>query len=221
MRSIWVAALAVTLAVPATAGTIRGTVRFKASASAASSKGNAYPGRASSIPGGSKTTRGLVTDGVVHIESFPAEVDTAFARWPHPTPKLAQKDQAFVPRVLAVAAGATVQFPNLDPIYHNVFSLSPAKRFDLGKYPRGQSRTVKFTKPGLINVYCDIHSDMGGYILVLPHGGFVQPDANGAYAFPELPAGNYRVTFWHPDVPAATQAVEVPVSGPVTCDFAP
>ncbi len=213
------AVLVVTLAAPAAGGVIRGTVRIDHAAKS-SSPANAYPGRASALPGGSKTVRGLPSDAVVYIASSPAEAESVFAGWHHATPKLAQKDQSFVPRVLAVAAGTQVDFPNLDPIYHNVFSLSPTKRFDLGKYPRGHSRTVKFPKPGLVNVYCDIHSDMAAFLLVLPHRGFAQPGANGAYEFPELPPGSYRVTLWHPDAEGETRDVVVPRAGTVTCDFA-
>src|SRR5262249_60604428 len=92
-----------------------------------------------------RRARGLVTDAVLYLESPAAEPAHAAAT---PHPKLAQKGQAFEPRVVVVAAGGTVDFPNLDPIYHNVFSVSPTRRFDLGKYPRGQSRSITFPKPG-------------------------------------------------------------------------
>ena len=100
-----------------------------------------------------------------------------------------QKDKQFIPHVLAIQSGTDVVFPNFDPIYHNVFSLSPSRRFDLGKYPRGSSRTVNFPKPGLVNVYCDIHSNMEAFILVLPHHGFTRPRASGEFRLPDLGEG--------------------------------
>jgi hypothetical protein len=121
--------------------------------------------------------------------------------------------------VLAVAVGQKVEFPNQDRIYHNVFSLSPVRRFDLGKYPRGESRQVVFSKAGLVNVYCDIHSDMEAFILVLPNAAFVRPQDSGAFAFPELPAGKYHVKIWHPDYPEQEREVEIPATGTVACDF--
>src|SRR5262249_17787227 len=103
-----------------------------------------YPGRASSMPGMHATPRGLVTDALISVDRVPAAADSALAKLDTPRPRLAQKDQAFLPRVVAVAVGGEVDFPNLDPIYHNVFSLSPVRKFDLGKYPQGHSKTVNF-----------------------------------------------------------------------------
>jgi hypothetical protein len=98
-----------------------------------------------------------------------------------------------------VAVGTEVDFPNRDAIYHNVFSLSPVKRFDLGKYPRGHSKQVTFGKPGRVQVFCDIHSNMEAHIIVLPHRAFTRPGEKGAYALPDLPAGTYTLVLWHPD----------------------
>jgi hypothetical protein len=111
-----------------------------------------------------------------------------------------------------------VDFPNLDPIYHNVFSLSPVRRFDLGKYPRGHSRQVTFPKPGLVNVYCDIHSDMEAFILVLPNHAFARPTRAGEFTLPDLPAGRYILKAWHPDLGERSETVEVPATGDVTAD---
>src|SRR5262249_17366538 len=162
---------------------------------------------------------GVPSDAVVSIERIPAAIESTLTRDPGAVPQMAQKDQAFVPRVLAVAAGAAVDFPNLDPIFHNVFSVSPVKRFDLGKYPRGHSRRLVFGKVGLAQVYCDIHANMAGFILVLPNHAFARPDNSGAFALPELPAGTYALTVWHPDLPELHRSVEVPESGEVRVDF--
>jgi hypothetical protein len=120
--------------------------------------------------------------------------------------------------VLAIQVGTTVDFPNRDPIYHNVFSVSPAKRFDLGKYAQGHSRRVRFDKAGVINVYCDIHSDMAAWVYVVPHHVFAQANAAGRFTLPELPAGTYTLKAWHPDRGEQTVTVDVPARGdaPVT-----
>lgn len=198
------------------AGVIRGTLVVPTRSEASPPAMNPYPGRASSMTGVQPRTRGLATDAVVYVDQVPARAESVLAASRAPVPRLAQKDQAFVPRVLAIAVGTRVDFPNLDPIYHNVFSLSPVRRFDLGKYPRGDSRQVVFQKPGLVNVYCDIHTDMEAFVLVLPHHGFTRPDASGEFALPDLPAGRYVVKVWHPDLGEKSATVDVPARGGVT-----
>src|SRR5262249_52786370 len=136
-----------------------------------------------------------------------------------PRPELEQRDQSFVPRVLAIQVGTTVDFPNRDAIFHNVFSVSPAKRFDLGKYPRGHSRSVRFDKPGRINVYSAIPSNMAAFILVLPHLFFPRPQPSGSFALPTVPAGSYRVHVWHPDFGDIDRDVEVPAVGNVDVEL--
>ena len=210
----WLGAAMLSLPSPAAAGVIRGTLEVPAMT--AEARLHPYPGRAGSMVGMAHSV-GAVTDAVIYVEKLPASVAVP----PPPTtpPELGQKDQAFVPRVLAIQKGTVVSFPNHDPIFHNVFSVSPNKRFDLGKYPRGQTRKVRFDKPGLVNVYCDIHSDMAAFILVLPHHVFDMPAADGAYALPDLPAGTYSVKVWHPDFGELHRDVEVPGHGDVTADF--
>ena len=155
---------ALLMAVPANAGTVRGVLRVPPEAGVAAHPVDAYPGHANAMPGMHQTVRGKVTDAVVYVERIPAATDSALiAADTGPPPRFAQRDQTFVPRVLAVGVGTRVEFPNEDPIYHNVFSLSKARRFDLGKYPRGQSRSLVFARAGLVNVYCDIHADMEGF----------------------------------------------------------
>ncbi len=176
---------------------------------------NTYAGTAAAMPGCHAPTRGLPTDAVIYVEGLPAgagDPPPAGA----PLPKLSQKNQSFVPRVVAVARGGTVDFPNLDPIFHNVFSVSPTRRFDLGKYPRGHSKQVTFPREGLVKVYCDIHSDMEAFILVLPHHCFARPDAAGAFEIPGVPAGRWRVRVWHPDLPEIAAEVTVPETGEST-----
>jgi plastocyanin len=210
------AALAIALcAGPAGAGVIRGQLRLSGPAVAAATV-NAYPGRASSMAMAKAMEHGAVTDAVLWIERVPAAADTARGGT---RPRLAQKDQCFSPRVLPVAVGTSVEFPNLDPIFHNVFSASPVKRFDLGKYPRGQSKRVSFDKPGLVNVYCDIHSGMEAFVLVLPTHVFAQPERGGRYALPPVPGGTYTLHVWHPDRGEFRREVQVPESGDLALDL--
>lgn len=206
------------LAATCDAGVIRGTLSVPAPPPPAHEPTDGYPGRAGSLPGRAPIVRGLAGDAVVYVERVPAATEAALARAAAAPslPRLAQKDQRFVPRVVAIAIGTEVGFPNLDPIYHNVFSLSPTRRFDLGKYPRGQSRSVRFEKPGLVNVYCDIHSDMAAFIVVTPNHAFARPGDGGAFALPDLPPGAYSVCIWHPDLGSQRIEVQVPASGDVT-----
>jgi plastocyanin len=115
-----------------------------------------------------------------------------------PVRQMAQKDLAFQPMLLAIRAGTTVEFPNLDDTYHNIFSYSPTKRFDLGRY-RPDERpipTVTFDKPGLVVLRCDIHEHMRGLILVIDTPYFVQTDAAGHYRLDGLPAGHFILKVW-------------------------
>ena len=94
-------------------------------------------------------------------------------------------------------SGSTVDFPNSDRTYHNVFSLSKARRFDLGRYPRGQSRSVRFDRPGVVRVFCEIHSHMSAWILVFAHRYFATTDAEGRYRIEGVPPGTYTLAAWN------------------------
>jgi plastocyanin len=207
-RSITLAVVLL-LAVPAHAAGMRGRVSVPP-APPVDAHFKPYAGRASSLAVPERPQRGLVTDAVVYVDSLASEPPQ-----PQPAehPKLAQRDQAFAPRVVVVAVGGIVDFPNLDPIYHNVFSVSPPRRFD-----RGQSRSIKFTKTGLVNVFCDIHSDMAGFIFVVPNAHWARPAADGSFQLSGLPPGRCHVRAWHPDFPARDFEVDVPASGDVTLD---
>lgn len=113
------------------------------------------------------------------------------------TVSIRQRSERFIPHVLPVVQGTTVAFPNEDPLYHNVFSLSGAKTFDLGRFPRGHSREVTFDKPGVVQVFCHIHSDMSAVVLVLQNPHFAVPQDNGYYSIPALPAGDYVLVAFH------------------------
>jgi plastocyanin len=139
------------------------------------------------------------------------------------TVQINQKGSHFDPELVAIPVGSTVEFPNSDPIFHNVFSLSGAKSFDLGYYPKGKSRSVKFDKSGVVQVYCHIHSNMYAAIVVTASPWFGKPSSDGAFSWSDVPAGHYRLVAWHKvagyfhteiDVPAkgtAAVAINVPV----------
>jgi plastocyanin len=115
-----------------------------------------------------------------------------------PTKEVAQKDLTFVPALLPIEVGTRVTFPNLDDTYHNIFSYSPTKRFDLGRY-RPEERpipSVVFDNPGLVTLRCDIHEHMRGLILVLSTPYFVMTDTAGRFRLDKLPAGHYTLKGW-------------------------
>lgn len=115
-----------------------------------------------------------------------------------PTKEIAQKDLTFVPALLPIRVGTKVEFPNLDDTYHNIFSYSPAKRFDLGRYRRDERPIPAqiFDKQGLVTLRCDIHDHMRGLILVLNTSYFVMTDTNGHFRLSGLPAGRYTLKAW-------------------------
>lgn len=206
--SFWLMAMlgCAVLTTGADAAVLRGTLTVPPPPPAAKHM-NAYPGQANSMASHKSAPRGAVNDAVLWFERIPASADSAIAR--PARPKLAQIDQCFMPRVVSVPVGGTVDFPNQDPIYHNVFSVSTTRRFDLGKYPRGQSRSVTFPKAGVVNVYCDIHSDMAAFVLVAPNRAYAQPGPDGAFALPDVPPGRYVLHVWHPDFGAIEREVEL------------
>jgi plastocyanin len=130
-----------------------------------------------------------------------------------------QRNQTFVPHVLAIAVGTTVDFPNQDVTFHNVFSLSKTKAFDLGRYSRGKSKSVRFDRPGVVQVFCDIHSHMSAYILVFAHRFFAVTDASGRYTITGIPPGSYTLALWHEGEVRERRTVVVPEDGVVESGF--
>ena len=133
--------------------------------------------------------------------------------------EIRQKGENFVPRVVAVPVGSEVSFPNDDPIYHNVFSLSRVKTFDLGRYPQGTSRSQRFTKAGLVKVFCQIHSHMSATVMVFDHPWFATPDEQGRFGLPAMPPGMHAITAWHERLGETTLQVHVEPGRPATIDF--
>src|SRR5437762_1374944 len=121
-----------------------------------------------------------------------------------------QRDETFVPHVLAIVAGTTVDFPNNDETYHNVFSLSRARSFDLGRYAAGRSKSIRFDRPGIVRVFCDIHSHMSAFILVFNHPFFAMTDAEGRYRIENIPPGSYNVVAWNEGLASEPRVAVIP-----------
>jgi plastocyanin len=147
---------------------------------------------------------------VVYLEEAPQH---AFEEPVRARVSMDQRNEAFVPYVLAVAVGTTVDFPNNDRTYHNVFSLSKPKRFDLGRYARGSSKAVRFDRPGIVRVFCDIHSHMNAFVLVFAHRFFATTDAAGRYRIDSVPPGTYTVVAWNGGEARQSRPVRIPDSG--------
>ncbi len=130
-----------------------------------------------------------------------------------------QRDERFVPHVLAITTGTVVDFPNSDLIYHNVFSLSKVRPFDLGRYAAGRSKAVTFDRPGVVRVFCDIHSHMNAFILVFAHPFFSLTDTDGRYRIDNVPAGTYNLIAWNEGVSSEPKPVTVPEGGAAELDF--
>jgi plastocyanin len=131
---------------------------------------------------------------VIYLEGTgPESVDSASPA----TLKMQQLDRRFAPDLLVVPAGSTVSFPNMDPIFHNIFSLSKPKTFDLGSYDKGETREVVFPKPGIVEVYCHLHPNMTATVVVTPNRWYARSDRSGHYEIQNVPPGNYTVVAWH------------------------
>ena len=151
---------------------------------------------------------------VVYIEQVPAGTTA-----PTNSATLRQHGERFLPHVLPVVRGTTVAFPNDDALFHNVFSLSRAKTFDLGRYPRGAARSVTFDRTGIVQVFCHIHSDMSAVTLVLDNPYFAVPDAEGRYTIPRLPPGDYTVVAWHERIRPITHHLHLEPDQVARLDF--
>jgi plastocyanin len=154
---------------------------------------------------------------VVYLETAPQGAFEA----PPPVGRvtLDQRDETFLPFVLAVRVGTTVVFTNSDSTYHNVFSLSKPKRFDLGRYPKGESRSVRFDQTGVVRIFCEIHSHMNAFVLVFAHRYFATTDAEGRYLIDEVPAGTYTVAVWNDGSVRARRTLHLPEEAPTGLDF--
>lgn len=127
--------------------------------------------------------------------------------------EIGTSEKSFSPHVLVVTVGSTVGFPNHDPFNHNVFSLSEENPFDLGLYGRGETRTVRFARPGIVRVYCNVHAQMSALVVVRDTPWYAQPASDGSFTLPAVPAGDYRLHLWHERAEEVTRELTVPAAG--------
>lgn len=202
--------------VPAATGRIQGLVTLSHDLSVRKPRLRVY---AEYGPGGTPATSPTDTNElknvVVYLDSAPGD-DAPLAA---SDLAIAQQHESFQPHVLPVLAGRSVAFPNRDPIFHNVFSLSSVKAFDLGRYPQNASKWVRFDKPGIVQVFCHIHSDMSAVVFVLSNRYFTVPNDAGHYGIDGVPPGDYRVVAWHERSRATFRHVHVEAGGTAVVDF--
>jgi plastocyanin len=141
-------------------------------------------------------------DAIVYVETVNAPVKGA-------TASMKQEGKAFLPSTLVVTKGTKVEFPNRDAIFHNVFSVTPDISFDLGSYRQGESKSVTMSKPGVVTVYCNMHPQMVGHILVVPNGNYVRAGKDGFFRLTNVPTGQHRIVAWVPNSKAVSVAANV------------
>jgi plastocyanin len=191
-------------------GRIAGTVKLT-TVSGGRSPSSAYP---------SRTVRSRATplpearNVIVFLDGVKALVDLKAMH-----AEIAQEDEQFTPHVVAVTVGSTVEFPNRDTFFHNVFSLSRPKSFDLGRFPSGVTRSERFLKPGLVKVYCHIHSQMSAVIRVFDHPFFTIPDDQGAFVLEGIPTGEFTMVAWHERIGERRDTVTIKPGATTTISF--
>ena len=142
--------------------------------------------------------------------STPAPTTSGPARVP---PVLTQRNKTFDPHVLVVEVGAVVQFPNKDPFFHNIFSLFDGKRFDLGLYEAGTTRSVRFDRPGVSYLFCNIHAEMSAVVVVVETPYFAKSDRSGIVSIPDVPDGRYQLHVWYErSLPEDLKGLTLPVT---------
>ncbi len=142
-------------------------------------------------------TRNSVDASNIVIWLTPLDADVVASRPDHPAPQIAQINKSFDPHVIVIQVGTPVQFPNRDPFLHNVFSLFDGKRFDLGFYEAGSSKTVHFDRPGVSFLFCNIHPEMSGTVVSVATPYFGISDRSGRVTLPNVPDGRYQLNVWY------------------------
>jgi len=191
----------------ATSGSIRGDVKITKNLPAQRMRFRLYPGFKPVPPPTAQEKRDDEWQNIViYLKSAPSMPQ---AKGGGEEFQMLQLGETFIPHVLPIVKGSTVSFPNQDPIFHNVFSLSGTESFDLGRYPKGDSRSVTFDEVGIVPVFCHLHSDMSAIILVLDNPYFAVPDPDGQYQIENIPAGTYTLVAWHERSEQVEQQVDV------------
>jgi plastocyanin len=133
--------------------------------------------------------------------------------------EIKQADRRFVPDLVVVPVGTTISFPNMDPIFHNIYSLSKPKSFDLGAYDKGDTRKVTFPKPGIVEIYCHLHPNMAATVVVTPNRWYARPDASGQYKIAQVPPGKYTLVAWHKSAGFFRKSIVIEPGQGATVDF--
>lgn len=156
-----------------------------------------------------------VENVLIYIEKVDGKLFPPLAK----NPVMDQIRMTFVPHVLPVIAGSTVDFPNSDSIRHNIFSPSKIKKFNLGTYPAGITKKVTFDKTGVVSLLCNVHPEMSAFILVLQNPYYAIADKHGRYKISDVPPGDYTLIVWHPKFKSKNSKVTIKQEGSVTVDF--
>jgi plastocyanin len=152
----------------------------------------------------------------VYIEGAPA---SKLSRTSTGTVSMGQQHRRFVPDLVVAPVGATISFPNFDPIFHNVFSLSKPKSFDLGNYPEGQTRKVVFNNPGIVFVNCHLHANMAASIVIAPNQWSARVDPSGRFVLADVPPGTYTLVAWHKSAGFFRRQIRVTEAGGAHVEF--
>ena len=220
MKCFWTATVVMITCTTGWAGTIVGNVRAEGKTSAENnSMSGPYASRKYKFV--ERVDYSAMRDFVVYIEGRAGSVEMLSTNVVTvETKKVAQQGAVFLPHVMPVLVGTTVEWPNDDDIYHNVFSMSDPKQFDLGLYKGNPpNKRVAFDKPGRVDVFCSIHENMHCIILVLENPYFAATDEDGHYRISDVPPGTYKLKAWHERLPADERVVIVPTNGEVKVDF--
>src|SRR5665213_4181600 len=220
MKHILIAIVLAGTGATAFAGTIVGNVRAEGKADAAGDPvaGGSYENRKYKFV--EKVDYSAMHDFVVYVEGSFGTNSASTNVTAVATTRVAQEGAMFTPHVLPVMVGTTIEWPNNDTIYHNVFSMPEAKQFDLGLYKGNPpDKRVKFDKPGRVDVFCSIHTSMNCIVLVLENPYFASTDENGNYKISHVPPGKYKLKAWHERLPADEREITVPTNGEVRVDF--
>lgn len=216
-----IAFLCLVLGTPVLAGTVEGTVAIKSPMRKKASgqkvrvlrykpEDQKYPGRERGAAAADEVRNVVIS--LVGVRGKGPSSETPQAR-------IVQKNREFVPFVLPVVTGTKVEFPNLDGIFHGIYSDSPAKRFRLPEYPKGESRTVVFDKPGVVELFCGIHTHMNAYVVVLDNPYFAMPGEDHRFQIPNVPPGRYVLKAWHPRLDPITRMIEVSEARPARVEL--
>lgn len=187
--------------------TISGSVQIGRSSSAPPPRLSPYARRRYSPPADPGRQEVTVDEVVVFVPN-PGTPDAGASNSAAPV-VITQRDRTIIPHVTVVRSGTRIDFPNEDDVFHNLFSLSGPHPFNLGRYPPGDSRSEVFRIPGVVRMFCDIHSEMTAVIRVLDTPHFVRPDPSGEFRLEGIPEGTVDVVAWHPDLGADTTRVTV------------